>query len=459
MRDFFHKNFSFIIFVLIFLGLRFSNFFSYKFLFYPLIFLSLWGFYKKNFLSLLSLPVVASIYIKFWEKANLKKLEFFENRNGVYEVKILYGRIGVIREIRSKFAIYKISSRVGLKTKPLSRGYVLIIEGILKKSKNLYYKGNGALYVIEPKKIKYGWQEKTLWHFFENRLKKLYKDTISLHLLEAIILGERKALPFFIRNLYYKTGTMHLLAISGLHIGIIWLIVNSFFKIIGFSYFPSLIFSLFFIFGYLLVIGFIPSVFRAVLFAFAFVISEFFARKRQFLNILGAVGVICLLLFPYWVYSISFLLSFGATMGIILFVNFVEKESWMPDFFYKYIWLPFWVSIFAQIFTFPIVLKIFGFFPSSVFFSNILLIPFSFIIITEAFLSIIFSFISFKIALPFAKFCELLINLKIFLMKKLSSFKVIYLSFSESFTYLWFLFVIIILFVLNYLRCKEAGGK
>ncbi|RLG09413.1 hypothetical protein DRN73_09930, partial [Candidatus Pacearchaeota archaeon] len=206
MRDFFHKNFSFIIFVLIFLGLRFSNFFSYKFLFYPLIFLSLWGFYKKNFLSLLSLPIVASIYIKFWEKTSLKKLEPFENKDAVYEVKILYGRIGVIREIRSKFAIYRISSKVGLKTKPLPRGYVLIIEGILKRSKNLYYKGNGALYVIEPEKIKYGWQEKTLWHFFEDRLKKLYKDTVSLNLLEAIILGERKNLPFYIKNLYYKTG-------------------------------------------------------------------------------------------------------------------------------------------------------------------------------------------------------------------------------------------------------------
>ena len=149
----------------------------------------------------------------------------------------------------------------------------------------------------------------------------------SLHaqLLKGILLGKRSDVPTETLDLFRNSGTFHVLAVSGLHVGLV-----AMFCYFGFSLFrfPQKILCLLTIIAVLIyacLIGFRPSVFRASLMAILFLIATLIDRDADLFNLLAFAALVLLLLNPLQVWDIGFQLSFVAVASIVYFVPRMEK--------------------------------------------------------------------------------------------------------------------------------------
>ena len=149
----------------------------------------------------------------------------------------------------------------------------------------------------------------------------------SLHaqLLKGILLGKRSDLPTETLDIFRNSGTFHVLAVSGLHVGLV-----AMFCYFGFSRlrFPQKVVCLLTIAAVLIyacLIGFRPSVFRASLMAILFLFATVIDRDADLFNLLGFAALVLLLLNPLQVWDVGFQLSFVAVASIVYFVPKMEK--------------------------------------------------------------------------------------------------------------------------------------
>ena len=165
----------------------------------------------------------------------------------------------------------------------------------------------------------------------EQVIDTIYTDTAtvepSLHarLLKGILLGKRSDLPTETLDIFRNSGTFHVLAVSGLHVGLVAL-----FCYFGFSRFrlPQKVICLLTIAAVLIyacLIGFRPSVFRASLMAILFLFATIIDRDADLFNLLAFAALVLLLLNPFQVWDVGFQLSFVAVASIVYFVPKLEK--------------------------------------------------------------------------------------------------------------------------------------
>ena len=152
-------------------------------------------------------------------------------------------------------------------------------------------------------------------------------ETPPLHaqLLKGILLGKRSEVPTETLDLFRNSGTFHVLAVSGLHVGFI-----AMFCYFGFSRFrlPQKIVCLLTILAVLIyacLIGFRPSVFRASLMAILFLCAMLIDRDADLFNLLAFAALVLLLLNPHQLWDVGFQLSFAAVASIVYFVPKMEK--------------------------------------------------------------------------------------------------------------------------------------
>ncbi len=182
----------------------------------------------------------------------------------------------------------------------------------------------------------------------------------SSALLKGLMLGLGRKLPKDVRDAFADSGTVHILAVSGLHVGIIagmaWLLFASIIRLPR-SLSAVLTISLLVIFAGL--VGGRPSVLRAGFMFSIIIIGASLNRPANLLNSIGAAGAILLAVKPVWLYDIGFQLSFGATLGIGYLLP--KFQNWLPerlskqDFVGKWVVSPFLVSLAATLGTAPLV--------------------------------------------------------------------------------------------------------
>jgi len=150
---------------------------------------------------------------------------------------------------------------------------------------------------------------------------------ISLHaqLVKGILLGKRSDVPSETLDTFRNSGTFHVLAVSGLHVGLI-----AAFCYLGFSglRFPQKIVCLLTIIAVLIyacLVGFRPSVFRAALMASLYLFAALIDRDADIFNLLAFAALVLLLLNPYQLWDVGFQLSFVAVASIVYFVPKMEK--------------------------------------------------------------------------------------------------------------------------------------
>ena len=149
----------------------------------------------------------------------------------------------------------------------------------------------------------------------------------SLHaqLLKGILLGKRNDVPTETLYIFRNSGTFHVLAVSGLHVGLV-----AMFCYLGFSLFqfPQKVLCLLTIIAVLIyacLIGFRPSVFRASLMAILFLVATLIDRDADIFNLLAFAALVLLLLNPQQVWDVGFQLSFVAVASIVYFVPKMER--------------------------------------------------------------------------------------------------------------------------------------
>jgi competence protein ComEC len=196
----------------------------------------------------------------------------------------------------------------------------------------------------------------------------------------ALVLGVTDGIDTDLQNAYAASGAMHVLAVSGLHVGIIYGMLLLILKPISkykWSAWAVALISLLSLWGFAFVTGLSPSVLRAVT-MFSFVaVARPFGQRTNIYNTLAASAFVLLLYNPYLLMSVGFQLSYLAVLGIVYLqrpiYNLWEAQTKMGD----WVWRITCVSIAAQIATFALGLLYFHQFPVYFLISNLFVIPLS----------------------------------------------------------------------------------
>ncbi len=168
--------------------------------------------------------------------------------------------------------------------------------------------------------------EATPW--FQRRFTRAGITTDEIRSLsKALLVGDRSSLSDTMKRTFQLSGLYHILAISGLHVGIVTILLFNLFGYIFSDYKIQAAASASGVILYGLIAGGSASVSRAVLLSVLFLGSKLLDRRADILNILGAAALILLLFNPRSLFDIGFQLTFAATFGIIIFMPVWNKFS------------------------------------------------------------------------------------------------------------------------------------
>ncbi|MDN3689175.1 ComEC/Rec2 family competence protein [Cyclobacterium jeungdonense] len=225
----------------------------------------------------------------------------------------------------------------------------------------------------------------SLRQFLEGKVLRFVEDDASAQIAKALLLGQKKDLDEDIGEAYATAGAMHILAVSGLHVGIIYGFFFLFFKPQKAKKFKRVLFLslvVLLIWLYAAITGFSPSVLRAAA-MFTFIsVAQMKSRNPSIFNPLALSAMVLLVYDPFLVYAVGFQLSYTALLGILLFQPLIAS-LWSPDSRYlRYLWDISSVGLAAQLATFPLAIHYFHVFPTYFFLSNLLAIPGAFIIMS-----------------------------------------------------------------------------
>lgn len=213
-----------------------------------------------------------------------------------------------------------------------------------------------------------------------SKLKQANFGADELGIIQALLLGQRNDISEATYNNYKNAGAVHILAVSGLHIGIILLLLQ--FLLQPLERLPKgkilkLIVIVLLLWGFALLAGFSASVVRAVT-MFSFVAYALYLnRPSNTFNIL-ALSMFAILLFinPMLIFHVGFQMSYAAVFAILWIYPLLQRFWFPKNIFIKKIWQLLSVSIAAQVGVLPISLFYFHQFPGLFLVSNLLIVPF-----------------------------------------------------------------------------------
>ena len=249
------------------------------------------------------------------------------------------------------------------------------------KNKQIY-----AQIFANPESIKIAQQvRKDIWYYTAKLNSKITKNLEINHfnpealaIATALILGQRQEIAPEIIQDYQYAGAVHILSVSGLHVGFIFLFLNFILQPIPNTRkgsFLKLCLILTSLFSFALIAGLSASVVRSVT-MFSFVAIGFHLKRNVNIYHTLIVSILLILLFqPYFLFDVGFQLSYLAVFFIIWFQPILQSY-WQPkNKFIKYCWDILTVSFAAQIGTLPLSLYYFHQFPGLFFITNLVVIP------------------------------------------------------------------------------------
>ena len=282
--------------------------------------------------------------------------------------------------------------------KQLNYGDVLLIKGKFNPIKNngnpeafnykdYLYKTHvyHQTYLKQNQWIKVGNEANTIFNFtysirnyFSSLIEQSDLASKNKDVLKALLLGQKEDLDRDTLRTYSSAGAMHVLAVSGLHVGIIMLILMFVFKPLKKlkfgknSYVILIVFCLWF---YAFLTGLSPSVLRSALMFSFVVIGKEMQRETSIYQSILVSAFILLIINPLVIFKVGFQLSYLAVLGIVYLQPKIYNLVYIKSRFFDYLWKISSVSIAAQIATFPLGLFYFHQFPNYFFISNLVVIP------------------------------------------------------------------------------------
>lgn len=219
------------------------------------------------------------------------------------------------------------------------------------------------------------------------KIERSLSSDESRTLAKSLLIGDRRSLSRSLRNSFTAAGVSHTLALSGMHVGIIWSLISITLSFLGISRRLKMVRAVFvslIILFYALITGFSPSVSRACIMLSIWKIGDLIStQKSRFSSIILAAVLICSIN-PYALTNIGFQLSFCSVLGIIALFPTIEKSikillakrirrvgGRVAHLFLSTMA----ISLICQIATLPIVLWRFGSISANFLISNIVTIP------------------------------------------------------------------------------------
>lgn len=252
-------------------------------------------------------------------------------------------------------------------------------------------------------------------NYIRDGFRYLYKD--SSDFINSLILGQKDSLSEEEKNMFSRTGTSHVIAISGLHTGILCTMISIIIR--GINKFYKLIIITLIMILYCIIVGFSPSISRAIVFMVIMYLAVFMDRKRDGISTLSLVGSFLLIDNPYTIYNTSFQLSFLATLSIIYFYKIINKyiKSSIVS-----------VSVAANILTMPVVYYTFKGIPTLFILGNMIIIPVIGIIMSLSIISVILFEISIFLSKILVYLNKSIIIMVYYLLEKLSAMELAYIE-------------------------------
>ena len=221
-------------------------------------------------------------------------------------------------------------------------------------------------------------------------------------LLSALITGERNDVDPEIKDHFIATGVVHVLAVSGLHVGYVLLVLIFITKILRIPWGWDRAVIWIGLLLFCLLTGGKASVIRACLMAGLYMLAPVINRPANIWNIIAAAALCLLLWDPLYLFNMGFQLSFTAVISIVFFYNYLNRV--LPEFLQvpkmknpvaKFFWGLFLVSFSAQIGTLPFTAIYFGKIPMIALIANIIIVPLIGVLVGIGFVISLFSWIPF----------------------------------------------------------------
>jgi competence protein ComEC len=229
-------------------------------------------------------------------------------------------------------------------------------------------------------------------------LRNAIQEDDSYGLVRAMILGRRDDLRGELIDNYVASGTVHVLSVSGLHVGV-------FFTIIAWSLgwlkrfrrgkllnFVALAGLLIF---YGLITGMPPCVQRAIIMCLTWALADVLVKDQEPVNTLSFSAFVILLIDPYALMDVGFQLSYLAILGIVLFYRSIEGLLYFSSRVMKYVWQVSALSVAAQITTFPLSIFYFHQFPTYFLLVNPLVIALTSLLLPVTMVFLLMSLVPF----------------------------------------------------------------
>lgn len=248
-----------------------------------------------------------------------------------------------------------------------------------------------------------------------NILKENHLGGNEYAVVAALLLGYKEKIDADLLHDYSGTGAMHILSVSGLHVGIVYLVFSfmlSFLKQKRGGRLIRALLLLMFVWFYALLTGLSPSVLRASAMLSFIIVGESFRQPANIYNSIAGSALLLLAFNPYLISDVGFQLSYMAVLGIVSMYPLIYR-AWKPKFYLTdKIWSLLAVSLAAQIATFPLGIYYFNQFPNYFLLTNIVAVPLATLIIYAGIAVLITSFIPL--------ISELLAQLLVLLLKALN---------------------------------------
>lgn len=213
----------------------------------------------------------------------------------------------------------------------------------------------------------------------ENLYRRLGIEGDELAVLSALTLGDKTDLSESVRESYSVAGVSHVLALSGLHVGLLYalaffllrplLLGGQFGRVLR----SLLLILLLWLFAFFT--GLSPSVVRSAAMFSIWALADLCGRQSFSLNTLALTAWLMLLVRPVWLFDVGFQLSFAAVLSILLFQPFLYRLCPVRHRAGTYLWGLVSVSVAAQLGTAPLVLFYFSRFSTHFLLTNLLVVP------------------------------------------------------------------------------------
>ena len=215
-----------------------------------------------------------------------------------------------------------------------------------------------------------------------NAIRMYVDDPMAEGIILALVLGLKTGLDDSLQEAYATAGVIHILAVSGLHVGIIYAILLFCISWLKSNKLLFALVSLVVLWAFAFITGLSPSVMRAVTMFSFIIVARASGRQTNIYNTIAASAFFLLLVNPYFLQSVGFQLSYLAVLGIVFLYPKIYPLLHFKSKLADEIWKLMCVSLAAQLAVSPVSTYYFNQFPLYFLLANIVLVPSAFVMLS-----------------------------------------------------------------------------